>query len=194
MDSNRFISTQLLTTVLLIVIIAASGAVMYAVNEIDKVVNDQLYDYGLQFNNSWGDPYHGFTFIVYIGLGAIIIVSLVILLLGYIKPKKQAETTYKPTQPVIQTPVYTAPKAQETPAPVPTVSRTKSTAATEEKKPKSGKKQNETPNTNISGVCPGCKKTYTQSLVMLDFEDGKSKLVNVCPYCNHVLGDTEQKQ
>ncbi len=29
---------------------------------------------------------------------------------------------------------------------------------------------------------------------MLNFESGKNKLVNVCPYCNHVLGNAENEK
>jgi hypothetical protein len=44
-----------------------------------------------------------------------------------------------------------------------------------------------------SNVCPKCHKTVTKPIVMLNFEGGKSKLVNVCPYCNHNLGLAEEK-
>jgi uncharacterized Zn-finger protein len=36
--------------------------------------------------------------------------------------------------------------------------------------------------------CPSCKKIFRKPLVMLDFSSGKPRLVNVCPYCNSVLG------
>jgi uncharacterized Zn-finger protein len=36
--------------------------------------------------------------------------------------------------------------------------------------------------------CPNCKKVFSKPLVMLDFSDKKTQLVNVCPYCNVVLG------
>jgi len=39
--------------------------------------------------------------------------------------------------------------------------------------------------------CPGCKKVFSKPLVMLDFSGGKTRLVNVCPYCNRVLGDVD---
>jgi uncharacterized protein with PIN domain len=38
--------------------------------------------------------------------------------------------------------------------------------------------------------CPSCKKVFGRALVMLDFHNGKNQLVSVCPYCNHVLGNT----
>lgn len=36
--------------------------------------------------------------------------------------------------------------------------------------------------------CSKCKKTFHRPLVMLDFSGAKPGLVNVCPYCNQVLG------
>jgi len=39
--------------------------------------------------------------------------------------------------------------------------------------------------------CPGCKKVFSKPLVMLDFGGGKTRLVNVCPYCNRVLGSAD---
>ncbi len=195
--------SQTLTRILLIVVIACSGAVMYALSEIDKIINVQLYGYGLQADNAWLNPYHNFSWIIYGALGATILVSVMILSLGFLKPKEAPRTSFKPqtTSPVLQTPppapIQTQQKIQEEPkpAPAPTQTRQKPQASTEDKKPKTTTKQNSTAptNSNVNGVCPACKKPYTQSLVMLDFEDGKSKLVNVCPNCNHVLGDSEQK-
>lgn len=40
--------------------------------------------------------------------------------------------------------------------------------------------------------CPKCKRVFTKPLVMLDFSGGETSLVNVCPYCNHVLGSAEE--
>ena len=41
--------------------------------------------------------------------------------------------------------------------------------------------------------CSCCKRAVTKPLVMLDFSGGKAKLVNVCPYCNTVLGKAEKQ-
>jgi len=35
--------------------------------------------------------------------------------------------------------------------------------------------------------CPKCRRVFGKPLIMLDFGDRKARLVNVCPYCNHVL-------
>jgi uncharacterized Zn-finger protein len=42
--------------------------------------------------------------------------------------------------------------------------------------------------------CPGCKRVFGKPLVMLDFSGGKTRLVNVCPYCGHVLGCADEKE
>ena len=42
--------------------------------------------------------------------------------------------------------------------------------------------------------CPKCGKVFSKPLTMLDFSGGKTRLVNVCPYCNHVLGSAEEEK
>jgi len=37
-------------------------------------------------------------------------------------------------------------------------------------------------------TCPKCKKVFGRPLNMLDFSKGQAQLVNVCPYCNYILG------
>lgn len=39
--------------------------------------------------------------------------------------------------------------------------------------------------------CPNCNKLFGKPLTMLNFSGGKTRLVNVCPYCNHILGEAE---
>jgi uncharacterized Zn-finger protein len=45
---------------------------------------------------------------------------------------------------------------------------------------------------HLLASCPNCKKVFSKPLVMLDFGGGKTRLVNVCPYCNHVLGSANE--
>ena len=40
--------------------------------------------------------------------------------------------------------------------------------------------------------CPSCRKVFSRPLVIIDFSGGRPKLVNVCPYCNHVLGCADE--
>jgi len=46
---------------------------------------------------------------------------------------------------------------------------------------------------NMVISCPKCKRVFSKPLSMLDFSGGKTRLVNVCPYCNHVLGGADEK-
>lgn len=213
MESSRSNINQWLSRILLIAIIATSSIVMYAINEIDKIINGnqvgQLYYYSLQFSLDWANPYWGFTQIIYISLGATIIMSTVVLLLGFIKTKKPSPnlTSVKPEKP-LQKPIHITPQPIAKPkAPEVTIIQHKPEPATSQKpitakpveiKTKTTNKKaatavTTTEATQSNSTCPSCKKGFTQPLVMLDFEGGKSKLVNVCPYCNQVLGDTEQK-
>ena len=41
--------------------------------------------------------------------------------------------------------------------------------------------------------CSSCKKVFGKPLVLLDFSRGKERFVNVCPYCNAVLGSAKEK-
>ncbi len=41
--------------------------------------------------------------------------------------------------------------------------------------------------------CVECGKVFSKPLTMLDFSNGKPRLANVCPYCNHVLGSADDK-
>ncbi len=232
MSPNSFTNNQWLSRILLIAIIIFSAVIMYAVNGIDQIVNVQLYEYQLQPNDNWLNPYHSFAYLIYAGLGASILISGILLLLGFVKNKEptpapmdfksEIPETKPATQPV-QTepkPVITKPKTQPTPPPTPKIENTQpiepklkptptstpkiatvqpkpepkpetiTPTITEEKKTKTIDKPEKTKTS--ANACPSCKKTFTQPLVMLDFEGGKSKLVNVCPYCNQVLGDTEQ--
>jgi uncharacterized Zn-finger protein len=44
---------------------------------------------------------------------------------------------------------------------------------------------------HLMATCPKCKKVFSKPLVMLDFGSGKTRLVNVCPYCNFILGSAD---
>jgi len=46
---------------------------------------------------------------------------------------------------------------------------------------------------HLLASCPKCKKVFGKPLVMLDFSGGKTRLVNVCPYCSFVLGSADER-
>ena len=69
----------------------------------------------------------------------------------------------------------------------------KSVPKSEQKIDKKAAAREETNGRNILISCPSCKRVFSKPLVMLDFPGGKAKLVNVCPYCNTVLGNVDQQ-
>jgi len=65
-----------------------------------------------------------------------------------------------------------------------------------EPKPKPILKQKElqpSKNNHMLVSCPSCKKIFRKPMVMLDFSSGKPRLVNVCPYCNAILGKATEE-
>jgi hypothetical protein len=44
---------------------------------------------------------------------------------------------------------------------------------------------------DVKIACLVCKKTFHRPLVMLDFSGAKARLVNVCPFCNHIVWGSE---
>jgi hypothetical protein len=62
-----------------------------------------------------------------------------------------------------------------------------------EEKPTSSKPQPVVDN-HLFATCPKCKKVFSKPLTMLDFSHGKTRLVNVCPYCNYILGNADEEK
>jgi hypothetical protein len=62
-----------------------------------------------------------------------------------------------------------------------------------EEPPKSEPVHEEANGRGIVISCSSCKRVVSKPLAMLDFSGGKAKLVNVCPYCNAVLGTAEKQ-
>ncbi len=198
MNSERPIIGPWIYRTVLVLSIVLSAIIMYLMDRIDKIIHVQLYGFGLHFSNDWADPYWLFMWIIYGAVAAMIILSSILIALSFINIGNNTEVKLKPeimkptqpkTQPIIQVSQEPPPQVKqvvEKPLPPQQVE------VIPEPKQQSKLKVNKTKATSLSS-CPSCKKTFTQPLVMLDFENGKSKLVNVCPYCNQVLGENEEK-
>ncbi len=207
MDFKRLAANQWINRTLLIVIIVLSGIVMFVINRVDSIINVQLYqNIGLAAT---------------IGVSAIALLlgfipkpKLEEPIIKQEQPQPKTQPTPTPSarieaQPVIETPPkqqtpppalepQPTPQVQPQPKPKPQVQApppkpqpAPPVEAVQEQRPKTSKQSKG--NAKAADTCPSCKKAFTQPLVMLDFEGGKSKLVNVCPYCNQVLGDAEEK-
>jgi hypothetical protein len=147
---------------------------MFLLNNIDLIVHGDLYNYGLQMSTDWASPYWTYLRLNYVLLGVPMALSIFAIGVGFIgKNKRVAANVAKPQ-----------PKPQR-------VFRKQS-----EQKRDNRAKIKTAPRENGAMLvsCPNCKKVFGRPLVMLNFEGGKTRLCNVCPYCNYMLGCTENEK
>jgi uncharacterized Zn-finger protein len=176
MSSNRLFNSQRFNRVVIVVLVvwvASAAFGIYLLTRFDTLIHGQLYDFGLKFDQAWADVYYSYVQLMYIALGVPIALSVFSIVIGF---KRENGKTPEPAPKL-------KPKLSQ-PQPRP--------AVCEERKAKV--KQNSNGNSSMVISCPSCKKVFSRPLVMLNFEGGKTRLVNVCPYCNHVLGNAENEK
>ena len=157
--------------------IISAVVMIFLLNNIDSIVHGDLYNYGLQMSTEWANPYWTYLRLNYVLLGIPIALSVFAIAIGSIgKNDRVAKSVAKPQpQPKPQQVVCQAPKQRE-----------------DSRSSNDGTVLKEDGTMVIS--CPNCKKVFSRPLVMLNFEGGKTRLVNVCPYCNHLLGNAENEE
>jgi uncharacterized Zn-finger protein len=195
MSSKRLFNSHKFNRVVIVALLVwiASAAVgIYVLTRFDALVHGQLYDFGLQFDHAWADAYYSYTQLMYIALGVPIALSFVSIMIGFKSitektPAPAPKLTPKLAQPQPQPVVR--PQPQQVTRPPQQGHSQPQQVARQEIKPKVKE------NNNAAGTsCPKCKKVFSRPLVMLNYENGKNKLVNVCPYCSHTLGNAENAQ
>lgn len=72
----------------LLLSIVSAIAAMVLLNNIDRIVNVELYNYGLQFDSVWYNPYSLYTQLFYASLGISVAISVIVLLLTFINIEK----------------------------------------------------------------------------------------------------------
>jgi uncharacterized Zn-finger protein len=158
--------------VVLVLWFISAVVMIFLLDNIDSIIHGDLYNYGLQMSTEWANPYWTYLRLIYVMLGVPMVVSLLAIVAGFWMTRervaasvtKQPQWQQKPKRVVCETP-----KLKE--------------------EIRSSDETREDGSMVIS--CPTCKKVFSRPLVMLNFEGGKTKLVNVCPYCNRVLGSAE---
>ena len=172
MSPNRLLNSQRFNYVaiaVLVVWIASAALGIYLLTRFDTLVHGQLYNFGLQYDPAWAELYYYYMQLIYIAIGVPILLSVFCIALSFKRSvDKQPEPSLKPK------PRLTQPQPQS--------------VVCEERKVKVQESN------SIVISCPKCKKMFGRPLVMLNFEAGKNRLVNVCPYCSHVLGSAENEQ
>ena len=163
LNIQGWFENSLLLKLLLIMWMISTVLVLFLLSQIDSIVHGDLYGFGLEFSTNWAGPYWAYANLVYVFLIFPMIVGGGILVLGSFFKYKGDDTG----------------------------KRARVSAKREVKRPKAkteALKQN-----NITISCPQCKKVFGKPLNMLDFSGGKPRLANVCPYCNHILPDKDEK-
>ena len=132
--------------------------VLLLLSRIDSIVHGDLYNFGLQFNPAWADPYWNALHLIYIFLAIPAVFSIVTLIVGFKSVDDGANR-----------------------------SKTRGSA-----KLSNGQTKMVRENSMLIR-CVKCGKVFGKPLTILDFSNGKPRLANVCPFCNHVLGSGDDK-
>jgi uncharacterized protein with PIN domain len=160
MGLNQLIANPWISRIILIVSIISTAAVLLLYSRIDSLVNVSLYNYSLQFNPNWYNPYQSTTQLINVCLGAVLALNVVALGLSLFgKVTKVSENTSIEHKSL---------KVQETKQQDFTLKE----------------KTIDKPVSASANTCLNCSKTFTRPLVTLNFVNGKPKMMNTCPYCN----------
>lgn len=179
------------TRLVFISCMVCSVAIYFAFKNMEFIVHGQLYDFGLIFSAAWADGYRVFTWMVFLFLGVPTALSALALASSFLKVKEIPKIA--PPKGVTKVGYIGLKK-----------SRPVQNSSVRQPRPVQQTRQPQRPNTvtakatddgNLLGMsCPECKKVFGRALVMLDFRSGSNRMVSVCPYCNHVLGYTDEEK
>ena len=149
--------------VVLVLWLVSAAFIVFLLGKVDWIVHHDLYGFGLQFSPEWAVVYWAVFRMIYVFLAAPIVLSALYFGLEIWRFVRGGRGHVVRAE--AQKPVK------------PLMAWPKAAVA----------EQN-----HMLISCPKCKRVFSKPLVMLDFSGGNTRLVNVCPYCNHVLGCTEE--
>lgn len=95
MTLKTFFQSSWFQRTVLIVWLISSGLVMFSQKNVDSIVNVTLYKYGLQFSDSWAQPYWFYARMLYVTQFVSIALSLVALTSGFLKKDNGSKQTPK---------------------------------------------------------------------------------------------------
>ena len=189
---------NLLCMVTLVVCVACALVNAYLMWLLDALIHVRLYDFGLQFNPAWADVYYTYAHAFYAVVAVPVVFSLITLAVGLkIRLSRSSGQVQKSEQKQVQPQQQVQnPTAEESKsAQVEPLICGESTAAQQQQSAVSLPATKCEVKTEIAEkaeaagmLCPSCGKRFSRALLMLNFEGGKSRLVQVCPYCSFTLG------
>ena len=180
--------------------------VSFLLTSIDSIVNGQLYGYGLQFSQEWAEPYWTNLHLIYVFLGLPMVLSLIVFGFAFVRVKKHKfgyiiRRRKKPLEVFVEQPEAKVECGAEQEVLVEQEPGIVKEEAFEEPKRleaapvRASKEKIEGKESDAVVIsCPSCSKFFSRPLIMLDFSSGKTRLVNICPYCNHKLGEVQERR
>jgi len=194
--------------------ITLAATVYFLLTRIDLIVHVQLYNFGLIYSAEWADSYRFYMWSIYACMVTPIVLNGAGLVFGLIKIKQKvseepqviesprkvaAKPATMPVKPVEvskrgQERVQDSSEAEmlsEKDRSVPVKNLGVQVGHEEEPQVVAGSLDSECHVDDLRISCAKCKKTFHRPLVMLDFSGGKARLVNVCPFCNQIVGGIE---
>jgi len=158
----------------------ASGALSLALLlQIDRIVHQDLYNYGLMFSYNWAAPYWtafrlaAAFILIPMALSA---VQLTANLMAWLRAKRENINAEVGQSVAVKN----------------AKNRRVECACRQGEHEKCQGEQDI--GGGMSMKCDKCNKTFTRPLVMLDFRGEEAKLVNLCPYCNAKLDELDDNE
>lgn len=168
MNIKNFLKDRWFGRGVIILWLISSVLVLVLLRKIDGIVHGTLYSYGLRFDYGWAQPYWFLLSFAFVSLAFPMILGGIVLFFSFLRTGDGETRLPDRSETSAQTSAQTS-------------ARTSARASA----------QRSARALRIS--CSSCKKVFGKPLVVLDFSKGKERLVNVCPYCNAVLGSAKEK-
>jgi ssDNA-binding Zn-finger/Zn-ribbon topoisomerase 1 len=199
MNLKRLLDNPWLIRITLIISIASCSVAALLLTKVDNIVNATLYQFGLGFSYDWANPYWLNMRLAFALLEASIALTFFTLVIAFSKSMNQLQHKGKIQHLLAldeSAKAFVLEKDDDDEAPMPTEEKIDAAVPLQETvKLHEFKGNAEAKENGTQGIaCPNCEKISSRPLVMLDFAEGKTKLVNVCPYCNFTLGDIENQE
>jgi hypothetical protein len=169
------------------VVSAVTAIILFT--RVDSIVNQDLYSFSLRYDLAWYNSYSIYTKALVVCTGFSAALSGVILASSFMtNPKtKQQQKSVNPELSASLIQEVEQPKTIEQPL---IVEQAAILEKDNEEKLRTTKHKSEKTLT-MPNECLSCGKIFSKPLVMLNFVNGKPKMVNTCPYCNMILEDVE---
>lgn len=184
--------------VLGILILLSTATAAYSLTIIDRIVNGELYSYGLQFSLNWANPYWTVLHLTLALLGliaAFTVINMVFIYRKYAYQKQlELRTSERARAALARRKEVIQPQPQPLPTPEPEAPPVQAVHVPPTPPPVTV--------SSIPGLiqCSNCGKAFSQPLRMLDFHNERPRVVSICPFCNEVIqpnrlqDETEQIQ